>query len=258
MTQPSTLDTFNLTGRCALVTGGSRGIGRSIALALAEAGADVAVACESNAALAEEVAAAVGALGRRSAAIRATLATDEGVAQTADAALAALGRVDILVLNASLQLPTPWREVTGEQFDAQVAVNLRASLWLAQRLTPAMAERGWGRVLAVGSVQERAPVADMLVYAATKSAQESMVRNLAKQLAPRGVTVNNLAPGVIDTDRNRDRLVDPARRAKVVGHIPLGRLGTPDDCAAAALLLCSDAGRYITGQTLFVDGGYTL
>jgi NAD(P)-dependent dehydrogenase (short-subunit alcohol dehydrogenase family) len=257
-TTPRVIDRFRMAGRRALVTGGSRGIGRAIALALAEAGADVAVTCESRVELAEEVAAEARGKGVRAAAILASLATQDGPARTYDDAVTALGCVDVLILNASVQVPRPWRDVTADEFELQVAVNLRASLELMQRAAPAMCDRGWGRILAVGSVQEATPHPDMIVYAATKSAQESMVRNLAKQLGPRGVTVNNLAPGVIVTDRNIDRLSNDTYRGRVLDRIPVRRFGDPADCAAAALLLCSDAGGYINGANLYVDGGMRL
>jgi NAD(P)-dependent dehydrogenase (short-subunit alcohol dehydrogenase family) len=121
-----------------------------------------------------------------------------------------------------------------------------------------MIERKWGRILTIGSVQEAVPHPDMLVYSALKAAQTLMVRNLAKQFAPHGVTINNLAPGVIDTDRSRIRLTEAAYLEKVLCKIPASYIGEADDCAGAALLLCSDAGRYISGQNLFVDGGMSL
>ena len=121
-----------------------------------------------------------------------------------------------------------------------------------------MIERNWGRILTVGSVQEAKPHPDMVIYSALKAAQTLMVQNLAKQFAPHGVTINNLAPGVINTDRARARLTDPAYVNKVLSWIPAGHIGEAEDCAGAALLLCSDAGRYITGQSLFVDGGMSL
>jgi NAD(P)-dependent dehydrogenase (short-subunit alcohol dehydrogenase family) len=129
---------------------------------------------------------------------------------------------------------------------------------LMQLAAPAMRERKWGRILTIGSVQEALPHPDMLVYAASKSAQESMTRNLARQLGGCGITVNNLAPGVILTDRNISRLGDEAYRQRVLDLIPTRTFGQPEDCAAAAVLLCSDAGRYINGANLFVDGGMQL
>lgn len=123
---------------------------------------------------------------------------------------------------------------------------------------PGMRSEQWGRILTIGSVQEIRPHPDMVVYAASKAGQTSMVRNLAKQLAPDGITVNNLAPGVISTDRNNERLADEAYAARVLGAIPAGRFGDVSDCIGAAVMLCSDLAGYITGQNLFVDGGMGL
>ncbi len=121
-----------------------------------------------------------------------------------------------------------------------------------------MCERRWGRILAIGSVQQIRPHPEMAVYAATKSAQDNLIRNLARQLASHGVAVNSLAPGVINTDRNREALADHHYATQLVDHIPVGRIGEPTDCVGAALLMCSPAGEYITGQTIVVDGGMTL
>jgi NAD(P)-dependent dehydrogenase (short-subunit alcohol dehydrogenase family) len=129
---------------------------------------------------------------------------------------------------------------------------------MIQVLAPPMQAEKWGRILSIGSVQEAKPHPDMLVYAASKAAQTNMIQNLSRMLAPDGITANNLAPGVITTDRNVDALSDSAYAEKVRSWIPAGILGSPDDCAGAALLLCSEAGRYITGQNLFVDGGMGL
>src|SRR5262249_3953317 len=142
--------------------------------------------------------------------------------------------------------------------ERHVAANIRATIELLQNTVPAMAERGFGRVVTLGSIQEAKPNPALLVYAALKSAQANMALNLARQYAARGVTLNNLAPGAIATDRNRAVLSDRAYKARVESMIPAGRIGAPDDCAGACLLLCSDAGSYINGQTLFVDGGWHI
>ena len=252
------LPTLSLAGRCALITGSSRGIGAAMARAFATAGADVAVHYAGRGDEAEKVAAEVRALGRRAAVVQADLGEPAGAARCFAGAISGLGRIDILVCNASIQLPGPWLEASGADFDRQVAVNLRSTWELLRLATPPMSERGWGRVLTIGSVQEAKPNPAMLVYAATKCAQTSMALSLAKALAPTGVTVNSLAPGVIDTDRTRERVVDAAYRERVLGWIPAGRIGDPEDCVGAALLLCSQAGGYITGQNLFVDGGMSL
>lgn len=249
----SVLDGFNLSGKTALVTGASRGIGRAIALGLGECGAAVAVHYVGRADAADEVAAQL----QRACVVQGDLGDGEAPRRIVEEAEARLGPIDILVLNASVQFRRPWQDIPRDEFDQQVAVNLRSEMEMIQLAVPRMMERGWGRVVTVGSVQELKPHPQMLIYAATKAALLSMVRNLAPQLAPRGVTINNLSPGVIETDRNAEVLNSP-KRADVQARIPVGFIGQSDDCAGAALLLCSDAGRYITGTTLLVDGGWSL
>jgi glucose 1-dehydrogenase len=249
---------FSLSGRRALVTGSSRGIGAAIAEALAEAGADVVIHCTHDSEAARQVAAGAAALGVRAPFVAADLAQDGAAKELFHAAVAALGGLDIVVLNASLQIPRDWLSITRGELEQQVAVDYRSSLELLQLAAPMMCERRWGRLLTIGSVQEAKPHPQMLVYSSLKNAQTGLILSLAKQLAPHGVTANNLAPGVIDTDRTRSRLTDAAYVQRVVAAIPAGCIGAPADCAGAALLLCSDAGRYITGQNLFVDGGMSL
>jgi len=249
---------FNLTGRRALVTGSSRGIGAAIALGLAQAGADVAVHCADNVTAAKAVADQVRGLGRQACVLRCNLNDADAGSQIHHVATTTFGPIDILIHNASSQRRCEWADIAAEQFFQEVNVNMRSVLDLTQRFVPAMVERGWGRVLMVGSVQQARPHPQMAVYAATKAAIENLARNLARQLAAGGVTVNTLAPGVIDTDRNHDALSNPAIREKVLERIPAGRVGAPEDCVGAALLLCSPAGDYITGQNLYVDGGMSV
>jgi len=168
------------------------------------------------------------------------------------------GDVDILVLNASVQVRKAWDEITSEEFDKQIDTNLKASLFLIQRYVPHMKKQGWGRIVTVGSVQQYKPHKDMAVYAASKCGQMSLVNNLARQLADDGITINNLSPGVIATPRNEGALSDAEYAKKVMEGIPVGCAGTAEDCAAPILLLCSEEGRYITGTDLIVDGGMHL
>lgn len=234
------------------MTGGDSGIGLAIAQALAGAGARVAIngllgSADVAAAISPETLGFDGDIGESAALER--LIADIGQS---------LGGLDILVLNAAVQFRARWHAITPAQLDRQVAVNLSASLWLIQAFMPGMAERGWGRLLAIGSVQEARPHPDMLVYAGLKAAQTNMIGNLARQVADRGVTCNVIAPGAIATARNAEALADPAYRAAVLACIPAAEIGAPADCAGAALLLCSDAGRYINGATIPVDGGMGL
>lgn len=249
---------FDLRGRRALVTGSSRGIGAAIAIGLAEAGADLVVHYTGRADAAQSVASQARALGRRAEIVQAELGADDGPRRLFDGAVAALGGVDVLVLNASIQSKRPWTDFSRAEIDQHYAVNYRSSYELLQLAAPAMCERAWGRIVTVGSVQESRPHPQMLPYSSLKHAQTGLALGLAKQLAPHGVTINGLAPGVILTDRNTDALADPAYADKVRAAIPAGRFGDAADCVGAALLLCSDAGAYITGQNLFVDGGLGL
>ena len=255
---PNTLDRFRLTDRTALVTGARREIGRAIALALAGAGARLAI---HHAGTAEEkgdadtVVREIEKAGGVARAFSEDFALDDAGHRLA-AAVTAWSPVDILVLNASIELPETYQTITRERFDRQISVNLRSPLELLQDLVPAMGARGWGRVVAIGSVQQVRPHPQMMVYAGTKAAQLNWMWNLARQFGGRGVTVNNLAPGAILTARNRAQMATEGEA--LVLRIPTGRLGRPDDLAGAALLLCSDAGAYINGVNLYVDGGRSI
>lgn len=171
---------------------------------------------------------------------------------------AAAGEPDILVHCAAVQIEAAWNEATAAAMDLQWAVNLRETLVLTQQLVPAMTARGWGRVLAVSSVQAVRPHPRMMVYAALKAALGNAIRNLAKSVAAQGVTANLISAGAIATPRNAATLADPAARAAVLARIPAGRLGAAEDCAGAALFLCSDAAAYVTGADIPVDGGLAL
>lgn len=246
---------FDLTGKTALVTGSSRGIGRAVALCLAEAGADVVVHCTGRPEKAQEVVDAIRAMGRKAWFIQKNL-MDEDCAEYIFSRLEQ--PLDILVLNASIQYRKAWEQITAQDFAEQINVNLRASMLLIQKAVPHMREQHWGRIVTVGSVQEAKPHPDMLVYSASKAGQRMMAQSLAGQLAKDGITVNNMAPGVIATDRNVEALSDPVYARQVADSIPVGFYGEPKDCAGAVLLMCSDEGRYITGQSLYVDGGKCL
>jgi len=254
---PDPFAAFRLDGRTALVTGARREIGRAIALALGGAGARVAVHHAGGPEEEADAASVVAALPG-SAAFAADFAVAGAGQALAREVVATFGRVDILVLNASIEIVQPFGAISGEAFDRQVAVNLRSTLDLLQALVPAMAARGWGRVLTIGSVQEQWPMPTMLVYAGSKTMQHTWGLALARQYAAQGVTFNNLAPGAIETARNRAQLADPAGRAWLLERIPAKRFGRPEDLAGPALLLCSDAGAYINGAHLHADGGRML
>ena len=227
---------FDLTGRIALVTGSTRGIGKAIGDAFEEYGAKV---IRHN-----------------------TKACDLSDPAAIDAFFDGLEKEgmlpDILVANASIQAKIPWTQFPMDEAQKEIQVNFLATLRMFQRCYPKMKAQGWGRLIAVGSVNERRPHPEMCVYAATKSAQENLVRGLARQVAKEGVTVNNLCPGVFFTDRNKECLADPVYGKKVTDAIPMHDYAMPEDAAGAALLLASDAGRYITGATIMIDGGLSI
>lgn len=249
---------FNLKGKTALVTGGSQGIGKAISLALAEYGADVVINYRSNKELAEQTKKEIIEKGAKCWLVEYDLSLVDSAKIISQFLRENELFPDILVLNASVQYRKAWDEVTPEEFEVQINTNFRASLFLIQELFPHMKKNKWGRIVTLGSVQQVRPHPQMIVYAASKMAQLSMVKNLAPQIGKYGVTVNNLAPGVFPTIRNEEVLQNKKYKEMVEEKIPLGYIGDLADCAAIALLLCSDAGKYITGQDIFVDGGMGL
>lgn len=247
------LEKFRLDGRTALVTGARREIGRAIAEGLAAVGARVAVHHAGTAEETADAAAVVARCGIGAAGFAADFAEPGAAAQLAADVTAAFGQVDIVVLNASIEILQPVGSIDRAAYDRQMEINVWSTLALLQALVPPMGARGWGRVVTVGSVQQISPAAEMMVYAGYKAMQHNWAINLARQFTRQGVTVNNLAPGLIATARNADQIA--ARGEQMKARVPAGRMGRPDDLVGAALLLCSDAGEYISGANLFVDGG---
>ena len=227
---------FDLKGRVALVTGSTRGIGKAIGDAFEEYGAMV---IRHNTKVCD-------------------LSDPAAIEAYFDALQAEGSLPDILVANASIQAKIPWAEFPLDEAQKEIQVNFLATLRMFQRCYPKMKAQRWGRLITVGSVNERRPHPDMCVYAATKSAQENLVRGIGRQVASEGITVNNLCPGVFYTDRNKECLADPVYGSRVTAAIPMHDYAMPEDAAGAALLLASDAGRYITGATIMVDGGLSI
>jgi len=256
MPTPNPLDRFRLDGRTALVTGARREIGAAIAQGLAAAGARLAIHHAGTEQEANDAAATVQRCGNGAQAFAADFARQGAAEQLAADVTAAFGQVDILVFNASIEILQPIGEISRHAYDRQMEINVWSTLVLLQALVPPMAQRGWGRVVTIGSLQQISPAAEMLVYAGTKALQHNWAINLARQFTGRGVTVNNLAPGLIATARNADQFA--ARGPQMVARVPAGRAGRPDDLVGAALLLCSDAGEYISGANLYVDGGRSV
>ncbi len=233
-----------------LVTGSTQGIGYAIAAAFVARGDAVIVHGRSNLAKAEKARAELGATQ--------AIVCDLGDMEQVKGLYARTGPVDCLILNASVQFKAGWLEVTEEEMDAQLTVNCKSTLRLIQDYYPAMKDQGFGRIVTIGSTNQYRQHPELSFYAATKCAVMSLVKNIAKYAAPYGVTVNNVAPGAIETPRNAAICADPAARAAVEAAIPLGRFGQPDDCVGAVMLLCSEAGEYITGSDIVIDGGLRL
>lgn len=253
---PSLARLFDLAGRVALVTGGSSGIGRAIAGALAGAGARVVLAARRRDAL-DDAVAAFAVQGWEASAESVDVADRASVA----ALLARLGEasrpVDILVNAAGINLRMPFEEIGDDAWDATIAANLTGPFLLTRALAPAMAARGWGRILNIASQQAVRAFGNSGAYGASKGGLVSLTRSTAERWSARGVTCNAIVPGFVLTPLTAQAAANPARVAAMAARTMIGRNGVPDDYRGAALLLASDAGAAITGQAIFVDGGFS-
>ena len=241
---------FDLTGKKALVTGATQGIGFAIAKMLSENGAQVFV----NGASSDEKCMAASKKIKNSVPVRANLLNKNEI----NALYEKTGDVDILILNASIQYKRKWDEFSDEEFETQIDCNLKSTYSLIRKYAPYMQKQKWGRIVTIGSVNQYNNHPQLSVYGVTKAAQMKLVENIAPYLAPYGVTVNNVAPGAINTPRNAQALSDEEFKRKITACIPAGYVGQPEDVAPSVLLLCSDEGRYITGSEIIVDGGMHL
>jgi glucose 1-dehydrogenase len=247
---------MKLKGKSALVTGGGQGIGQAIALELAEQGADVAVNYHSNRDGAEQTRGRIEAMGRRAAAIEADVGYIDQARRLMDECSAALGRVDILVNNSGIEKWHPFLDATEEDYTSVIAVNLTGPFFLTQAFARGLRDSGrGGKVINISSVHEDLPLPDFTSYCISKGGLRMMMRNLAIELAPLGITVNNVAPGAIETPINRRLLEDPKLLGPLLDNIPLRRIGQPADVAHLVAFLASSDADYITGATMVVDGG---
>jgi 3-oxoacyl-[acyl-carrier protein] reductase len=248
---------FDLTGKTALVTGGSRGLGRAIALALAGQGADVAINYRGNAEAADEVAARVTAMGRRAPTIQGdTSAGQEACEAIVSAALEALGSVHILVNNAGITRDNLLMRMSADEWDAVIATNLTGPFWMTRAVARPMLKARAGRIINMSSAAGRMGNPGQANYAAAKAGLIGLTKTTARELASRGITCNAIAPGLVATDLTADM---PAGATEaLVALTPLGRLGTVDEVAAAAVYFASDEASYVTGQVLGVDGGIVM
>ncbi|MGW4318544.1 SDR family NAD(P)-dependent oxidoreductase [Streptomyces sp. NPDC004684] len=248
---------FSLDGRTAVVTGGSSGIGRAIAGALARAGASVVVVARGEAQLAETVE-ELTADGCRAGWVSGDLSTRDGVRTAAEAAAGVFGEPDILVNSAGINLRPPLDELDDDVWDTTMAVNLEAPFLLGQRFGPGMAERGFGRIIHVTSQQAHRAFVQSGAYGVSKGALESLARSQAEAWSPYGVTCNTLVPGFVMTPLNARLSADPEKVAALAARTMVGRNGLAEDFAGAAVWLAGRASAYVTGQSIFVDGGFSV
>ena len=248
-------DPFRLDGKVALVTGSSRGIGRAIAEQMARAGAKVVISSRKADAC-EEVRASLAAQGHEAIAIVCNVGRREELDNLVARTLETWGRIDVLVANAATNPHYgPLSSVSEDAWNKILSTNLSASLWLANRVLPGMAERGDGALILLSSASALVGTTVIGAYAVSKAAEMQLARNLAMEWGRKGIRVNAIAPGVIQTEFARALWENPQARKRIEALNCVGRLGLPQDVAGAALFLASDASRFITGQTLVVDGG---
>lgn len=241
---------FDLTGKTALVTGSTQGIGFEIAKTLSESGAKVFVHGAQSMEKCKDASSKIP----NSVPVRANILD----ANEIDMLYKETGEVDILVLNASIQYKRQWNEFTPEEYDSQMNCNVKSSYLLIKKYADGMKSKGWGRIVTIGSVNQYNQHPELSLYGVTKAAQKKMAENFAPLFAPHGITINNVAPGCIETPRNQETLSDEAFKQKVIDSIPCGYVGLAQDISPAVLLLCSEEGRYITGSEIIIDGGMHL
>lgn len=247
---------MSLAGKIALVTGASRGIGRAIAIDLAQAGADVAINYSGNEEKARQVAAEVEALGRKALVVQANVADSTSVTEMISQVVDEFGRLDILVNNAGITKDNLVMRMKEEEWDAVIDVNLKGVFHCIKGVTRQMMKQRSGRIINISSVVGALGNAGQANYVAAKAGVIGLTKTMARELSTRNITVNAVAPGFIETDMTADLNED--MRSALLGQIPLGKLGKPEDISRVVRFLASDDSSYMTGQTLHVDGGMVM
>jgi NAD(P)-dependent dehydrogenase (short-subunit alcohol dehydrogenase family) len=251
------LDQFRLTNRRALVTGGARGLGRTMADALAQAGADVVITSRSGDSASAAAAEIAAATGRKVVGLVADVTIAADITRLGDETESGLGPIDILVNNAGVNIRGASDTLSEADWDTVIDTNVKGPFLCARLFGPRMARRGWGRIINLGSILSVIGIAGRAPYGASKAAIANLTRVLALEWAANGVTVNAICPGPFGTEMNRPLLNDPEKYAAFVAKIPLGRWGELHEIAGATVFLASDASSFVTGSLLFVDGGWT-
>jgi glucose 1-dehydrogenase len=247
-----------LEGKVVLVTGSSQGIGAAIAVRLAQEGADIVINYHSHPEEADAVKQQVTAAGRKAIAVGADLGNVASVNQLIADSVAGLGKLDILVNNAGVEKNASFWDVTEQDYDLVLNTNLKGPFFCTQAFVKHLQSRkSGGKVINISSVHEDLPFPHFTSYCASKGGVKMMMRNLSIELAPLGITINNIAPGAIETPINTKLLNDPVKLKALLDNIPLARLGKPSDVSAAVAFLASSDADYITGTTLVIDGGLT-
>lgn len=247
---------MKLEGKVALVTGSSEGIGQAIAVRLAQEGADIVIDYRSHPEGSQETQAKVEASGRKGFIVKADLGVVSDIRQMIASAIQNFGKLNILVNNAGIEKNADFWSVTEADYDSVINVNLKGVFFATQAMVQHLIEtKQPGKIINISSVHEELPFPHFTSYCASKGGVKMMMRNLAVELGPHGITINNVAPGAIETPINTKLMNDPEKLGALLKNIPLGRLGQPKDVAAIVAFLASADADYITGTTFFVDGG---